>query len=160
MAYFANTAEESGLEEMPTIAVKGREYARGVALRDPVDGAIYMTGAGRDIWWVKDDFNYLPEDADGDRTVVVHVGSMSNPQPNQWSKAGIMFRAGPEPDAAMYMVLLTGSRGICPILRSARGAHMWGDRRAWPHMQDKRRTCPLGPPSCYDIIIAVVASWS
>jgi len=126
VAYFANTAEESGLEEMPTIAVKGREYARGVALRDPVDGAIYMTGAGRDIWWVKDDFNYLPEDADGDRTVVVHVGSMSNPQPNQWSKAGIMFRAGPGPDAALYMVFLAGSRGICPIWRSARGAHMGG----------------------------------
>jgi len=123
VAYFTNKAEDDGFEEVPTTVIKGRGYARGVALRDPTNGSIYMTGAGQDIHWVRDDFNYMSEPADGDRTVVVHVGSMSNPQPHQWSKTGIMFRAGPETNAANYMVFLTGSRGICSQARYTTGDH-------------------------------------
>jgi len=124
VAYFANQAEDDGLEEVPTVAIKGREYARGAAFRDPADGTIYMSGAGRDIWWYRDDCNFMGEDADGDRDVVVHAGSFAHPQPYQWSKAGIMYRAGPEPGAPVYTVLLTGSRGICAMARLSPGAHM------------------------------------
>ena len=53
---------------------------------------------------------------------------MSNLQPNQWSKTGIMFCAGPETNTVNYMVFLTGSRGICSQVRYTMGAHTQGGR--------------------------------
>jgi len=113
VAYFVNKPEDDGLRIEPTNIIKGREYASGMALKDPTDGTIYMTGAGRDIAWYRDDFNYLSEEVDGDHTAVVHVGSISSPQPHGWSKSGILFRSSLETNAAYYGLYLTGSNGVC-----------------------------------------------
>mmetsp|Transcript_31451 Transcript_31451/g.57611 ORF Transcript_31451/g.57611 Transcript_31451/m.57611 type:complete len:1535 (+) Transcript_31451:73-4677(+) len=113
VAYFVNKPEDDGLQIEPTNIIKGREYASGMALKDPTDGTIYMTGAGREIGWVRDDFNYLSEEVDGDHTAIVHVGSISVPQPHAWSKSGIIFRSGLESNAAYYGLFLTGSNGVC-----------------------------------------------
>eukprot|EP00580_Thalassiosira_gravida_P013233 CAMPEP_0201683418 /NCGR_PEP_ID=MMETSP0494-20130426/52117_1 /ASSEMBLY_ACC=CAM_ASM_000839 /TAXON_ID=420259 /ORGANISM="Thalassiosira gravida, Strain GMp14c1" /LENGTH=981 /DNA_ID=CAMNT_0048167195 /DNA_START=200 /DNA_END=3143 /DNA_ORIENTATION=- len=113
VAYFVNKPEDDGLQIEPTNIIKGREYASGMALKDPTDGTIYMTGAGSEIAWDRDDFNYLSEEVDGDHTAIVHVGSISSPQPHAWSKSGIIFRSSLETNAAYYGLYLTGSNGVC-----------------------------------------------
>jgi len=124
VAYFVNKPENDGLQIEPTNIIKGREYASGMALKDPIDGTIYMTGAGRDMWWYRDDFNYLSEEVDGDsHTAVVHVGNISSPQPSAWSKSGILFRSGLETNAAYYGLFLTGTQGVCFQGRLSVGSH-------------------------------------
>jgi hypothetical protein len=140
VAYYVNKAELEGLEVIPTqedaagaapytTAIKGRDYAGGMALRDAASGKIYMTGAGRDIWHDNDDFNYLSQPADGDHTAVVHVGSISSPDGlAHWSKSGIMFRTGMEVDSPHFTVMLTGGQGVCTQGRRnyGEGTHHWG----------------------------------
>jgi len=82
-----------------------------------------MTGAGRDIAGYHDDFNYLSDEVNGDHTAVVHVGNILSPQPNGWSKSGILFRSGLETNAAYYGLYLTGSNGVCFQGRLNVGAH-------------------------------------
>lgn len=126
VAYFANKAEDDVFEVLPTTAIRGRDYAGGIALKDKESGAIYMTGSGRDIWSWADDFNYLSEPADGDHTVTVHAGSLSNPQFHDWSKSAIMFRQSMDPTSAHYSITLTGNGHVCPQSRLETGGHVNG----------------------------------
>ena len=126
VGYYTNKAEDDGLQMVPTTAIKGRDYARGVALRDPEDGTIYMSGAGRDIWWWHDDFNYMHDTVSGDHTFIVNVEKVIMPYFHEWSKAGIFLRSSLETNAAYYGVFLSGSQGVCPQGRLSDGAHPGG----------------------------------
>jgi len=146
VAYFVYKAEEDGLDIVPSgedvavsggggdvpyrvAAVAGRDWAGGMALRDPVTGTIYMTGSGRDIGGSEgDDFNYLSQPANGDYTVIVHASKISSSSPHHWSKSGIMFRTNAEEYSAYFAIYLTGGEGICAQGRQAagQGYNHWG----------------------------------
>jgi len=128
VAYYTNKAEADGLQEVPTVAINGGGRARGIALRDPATGSIYMTGAGYNFAGGRNDFNYLPEaaPADADRTAVVHVGGVSTVKYDPWSKAGLMFRADLSPEAPYYTVWLAGKKQVCFHSRNTKGANFQG----------------------------------
>jgi hypothetical protein len=128
VGYFVNRAEGDGLHVISTKAIKGYTYwsndygfsggrASGIALQDPADGTIYMSGGGIDIWDNQDDFNYHSQAVTGDYTAVVHASKMSSPGNDVWSKAGIMFRKSTAPGSVHYSVYLTLSQGICAFTR-------------------------------------------
>ena len=132
VAFYVNKPEHGQLQVAPTTAIKSYNawgsgnWGSGVAVIDDDSGTIYMTGSGADIWHTIDDFNYYSQSAMGDQTVTVHLSSQSHVWFDQWSKAGIMFRAGMEPDSHHVSVMLTGSRGICTYVRN----EAWDDRRS------------------------------
>ena len=121
VGYFVNKAEEVGLVTLETTKIQGRDYADGIALQDPETGTIYMTGSGRDIWGNNDDFNFYDNAVEGDHTVIVHASDISSIEPHEWSKSGIMFRAGLEPDDAHISIFLTGGRRVCVQGRWSKG---------------------------------------
>ena len=116
VAYYVNKAEEDGLQEVTTLAIKGYPYsdiggwAKGIALKDDSNGKIYMSGVGHDIWYTKDDFLYHYEKFSGDYTAIVNVEKMSNVQ--SWSKAGIMFRKNLTPGSVHFSAMLFGTEGV------------------------------------------------
>jgi hypothetical protein len=117
VAYFVNKAEEDGLQEVSTLAIKGYPYsnadggwAKGIALKDNSDGNVYMSGVGYDIWYTKDDFLYHFAEFSGDYTAIVNVEKMSNVQ--SWSKAGIMFRKNLTPGSVHFSAMLYGTEGV------------------------------------------------
>jgi hypothetical protein len=126
VAYYANSPEDDIFEIVPSTAIKGLDYASGIALKDKESGAIYMTGSGRDIWGYNDDFNYMSEPVDGDHTVIVHAGSISSPEWHDGSKSGIMFRSTLAPNSAHYSLLLKGNGYVCPSSRKTTGSHTSG----------------------------------
>ena len=113
VGYFVNKAENIGPITLETTKIQGRDYADGIALQDPETGTIYMTGSGRDIWGQNDDFNYYDNAVEGDHTIIVHASDISSIQPAEWSKSGIMFRAGLETNDAHFSIFLTGGRRVC-----------------------------------------------
>jgi len=135
VAFFVNKPEDEGLEiiEAPSTLivtpVKGNYgKAGGMALRDPMDGTIYMTGSGDNISGNNDDFNFLSQPADGNYTVIVHTSKISSPEPDSSSKAGIMFRKSMDPASPHFFVHLTGSNGVCTTGRRDQGGwdSSWG----------------------------------
>lgn len=119
VAFYVNKPEHDQLQVAPTTAIQSdNEWGSGVAVLDDDSGIIYLTGSGSDIWHTSDDFNYYSQSAIGDQTVTVNLSSQSHIWFDQWSKAGIMFRASMEPDSPHVSVMLTGSQGICTYVRS------------------------------------------
>ena len=131
VGYFVNKPEDLGLEIIETVPIKGRDYAGGIALEDTTENKIYMTGRGRDIWSNNDDFNYLPQEVNGDHTAIVHVGNLSSmwqgSTPAGWSKQGLMFRSSLDTNAAHFSLFLTGTEGVCAQGRFESG----GWSRGW-----------------------------
>ncbi len=124
VGYFANKAQGDGLRVISTNAIKGYVYwdnnygyqgarTSGIALEDPADGTIYMTGGGVDIWNSQDDFNYHSQAVSGDYTAIVHADKLSGSGANAWAKAGLMFRKSMAPGSVHYSVYLTRANGIC-----------------------------------------------
>jgi hypothetical protein len=124
VGYFANKAKGDGLQVISTNAIKGYVYwdnnygyqgarTSGIALEDPADGTIYMTGGGMDIWNSQDDFNYHSQAVTGDYTAIVHADKFSGSGADAWAKAGLMFRKSMAPGSVHYSVYLTRGNGIC-----------------------------------------------
>jgi hypothetical protein len=114
VGFYINKAEDQGIQVIPTNIIDGRDWAagRGATAQKDADGTIYLAATGRDIWWYRDDFNYLAEPVDGDHTVTVHVGSIKSLSYHDWAKTGIQFRTNLDSDSANYGVYLTGSNGV------------------------------------------------
>jgi regulation of enolase protein 1 (concanavalin A-like superfamily) len=153
VAWYVNKPEASPhLQLAPSTTIQGRQYGGGSAVLAE-DGTIYLTGSGEDIWGWNDDFNYYSEPFEGDHTVIVHVSSQSAPWFHEWSKAGIMVRGSMDSNSPHASVFLTGSRGICTMMRSGAfngnpddkrseslGCVMEGAQSAWLKLEKRMDT--------------------
>jgi hypothetical protein len=129
IGFYVNKPESEKLQVVPTNIIAGHEWADGTTILDD-DGTIYLTGSGNDIWDKADAFNYYSHPASGrDQTVIVNLSSQSHIWFNMWSKAGIMFRLGLEPDSPHVFVYLSGSEGICMQSRTGDYYGIPGDMR-------------------------------
>ena len=66
------------------------------------DGEFDLYGGGNDIWGTRDDFRFLHRTLKGDGTIEVTVHSVETV--DNYTKAGLMLRAGLEPDAPFALL--------------------------------------------------------
>merc|ERR1712176_1306423 len=158
VAFFVNKPESEGLqvETDGLHKIRGEGSARGTVLRNSNDNTVVINGIGRNIWNKVDDIIYYAQPAEGDLTVVAHVGNMQqaahwqNPQVHNWAKSGIMIRSSLDPDSVHYSLLLTGNNGIAPVARECTGCNTrwWGGstqvnkgaKEAWLRLEKRVNT--------------------
>jgi regulation of enolase protein 1 (concanavalin A-like superfamily) len=88
---------------------------------EPIAGdEVVVRGAGTDIYSTSDSFHFLYTEMEGDGTIVVRVQDVEFV--DQWTKAGVMMRAGLEPDAPNVFVHLSPTSGTVMQVRSVAGA--------------------------------------
>src|SRR5688500_6835962 len=102
-----NAAEDLGLPAQPG----STSYA---------NGTYTVTAGGADVGGTSDQFHFAYNHWDADGSIVARVGSLANT--NAAAKAGLMFRAGPEADAAFAAVFVTPSAGLMLVVRPTNGA--------------------------------------
>ncbi len=78
-----------------------------------------LTGAGKDIWNQRDEFQFTSRSFSGDGTLIARVMSLSNTDP--WAKAGVMFRASADPASAFVDLVSTSQSGVSLQWRSVAG---------------------------------------
>ncbi|UCG57487.1 MAG: hypothetical protein JSU70_21805, partial [Phycisphaerales bacterium] len=93
----------------------GGSLPRGGLAPGPAPGSYTITAGGADIWGTTDQFYYAyawdsgaagPQYAYGDFTAIVKVETMEPYEAgHEWAKAGIMLRAGFEPESPHAMVI-------------------------------------------------------
>lgn len=87
---------------------------------DPNDGTWTINAGGADIAGSSDQFRFDWQQFTGDVTVIADVRSQT--VTSSQAKAGVMIRAGTDPSAANYAVVVTPGAGIKVQRRSAAGA--------------------------------------
>ena len=90
----------------------------GSATGTPAGFAI--KACGNDIWDQRDAFHFLSQPWTGDGSIVVRVADLEQADP--WTKAGVMFREGLNPDAPHVMICVTPGQGISFQWRPEAGA--------------------------------------
>jgi outer membrane protein assembly factor BamB len=84
------------------------------------NGVWTAQGAGNDIWGVSDQFHYIWQTVSTDGALSTHVASQQKTDP--WAKAGVMFRASTNANAAFYDAMVTPNNGISIQYRAAAGS--------------------------------------
>ena len=103
--------------------------------------AYELTGSGRDIWNRKDEFHFRRTAFAGDGSITVRVGDITNPGAgglNGWAKAGIMWRASDDANAAFFMAMRRPDGRVAAQWRATagqnagyNGLHGTGDTAKW-----------------------------
>jgi hypothetical protein len=88
---------------------------------DPSTGTWTINAGGADITGTSDQFRYVWQTLSGDGSVVAHVASQANTSTG--AKAGPMFRAGTDPGAPEYSVLVSPGQGIKVQVRKTQGGN-------------------------------------
>ncbi len=96
---------------------------RGGLARTEED-AFDLFGGGDDVWGERDAFRFLHRRADGDFDLSVELTALE--ATGSYTKAGLMVRAGLEPDAPTALLSVFSSGGLQIALRDAAGATMVG----------------------------------
>lgn len=78
-----------------------------------------IQGAGGDIQGTADQFQFDYQTLAADGGISAHVTSQTNT--NAWAKAGVMLRAGADPGAANYALLVSPGNGVFVQYRSTQG---------------------------------------
>ncbi|MEI7833294.1 MAG: hypothetical protein WCJ56_08865 [bacterium] len=78
-----------------------------------------VNGAGSDIWYNSDQFQYVYQPVKDDVSIITHVVRISDG--HEWSKAGIMLRQSLDADAANVFVNVTRGNGISMQQRTKKG---------------------------------------
>jgi regulation of enolase protein 1 (concanavalin A-like superfamily) len=98
------------------------------------NGTFTVSASGADIWGTADAFNYVSQPWTGDGSIVARVDSVT--AANQWSKAGVMFRADLSAGSAQAFVLTSAAKGVAFQRRDAPGGtsvNTSGSTAAPPH---------------------------
>jgi len=83
-----------------------------------VTGGTYtVSGAGADIWYSADAFEFVSEPLTGDGSITARVVSQTNS--NVWAKAGVMFRETLTPGSTFAAVEVTPGNGAVYQARTA-----------------------------------------
>ena len=83
---------------------------QGAVEYDAGKGAFRINGAGGDIWEGKDAFHFVHQTLKGDGEIVAHfVEGLQFVDPS--AEAGVMIRAGTEPDAPHALMAITSLHG-------------------------------------------------
>jgi len=145
VAYFVNTPEGTGVEELDldATATTGFEGFTDVDLGSPgfegktfimepkserralvegEGGPIILTGSGHDIWGYNDAGHFLSQPWSGDVDVIVHVSAFNDVY-ETYAKTGIMLRADNSHDATFVMGALSGTKGAIMFARKAKAKH-------------------------------------
>ena len=82
-------------------------------------GDIVVLGRGSDLWGARDEFQFASQPADGDVDLVTWLTSFDTP--HQYSKAGLMLRAGLAADDAHVLLHAFGDGRVVLAWRAAKG---------------------------------------
>ena len=83
------------------------------------NGTFTVTGAGTNIWDVRDQFHFVYQQVTGDVDIIARLASLQGS--NQWSKAGVMVRESLADNARHGLAHFTLSNGSRYIWRTAVG---------------------------------------
>ena len=97
----------------------GNPLPAGSQSYDAFTGIWTVSAGGADISGALDQFRFVSEPVSGDASITAHVATQSNSSSN--AKAGVMLRAGTDPGAPNYAVLVSPGVGIKVQLRTALG---------------------------------------
>lgn len=81
----------------------------GSASYDGGTGTYAVNGSGADIWGADDQFHFVYRPWTGDGQITAHVASVENAA--EWTKAGVMIRAGMATDSPHAFAALTPTHG-------------------------------------------------
>jgi hypothetical protein len=85
-------------------------------------GVFQVAGAGADIWGPTDAFQFVSQSMGSDGYITARVTGITNT--GTFAKAGVMFRAGPEDDAATAILDVKPDGGIEFMVRQETGGTM------------------------------------
>lgn len=102
----------------PTTRVGEAGHLGGV--HQDTQGKMYISGYGKDIFNTQDKFDFYSTEKDGDLTVSMKLEQFKHQ--SQWSKVGLMIRAGVDPGAPHFSIIVHGRRGIGIYMRKTQGA--------------------------------------
>jgi hypothetical protein len=74
-----------------------------------LNGTIYMSGSGNDVWNTSDSFHFAYQKMTGDGTIITKVTSQS--AASDYTKAGVMIRESLDPSSAFVYALITPGHG-------------------------------------------------
>jgi glucose/arabinose dehydrogenase/regulation of enolase protein 1 (concanavalin A-like superfamily) len=74
------------------------------------DGTVSITGSGDDIWGDADQFHYCHQPLEGDGEIIARVASLE--PTDDWAKAGVMIKTGPEAGADYVAALASAAEGV------------------------------------------------
>jgi regulation of enolase protein 1 (concanavalin A-like superfamily) len=83
-------------------------------------GVFTIDGAGTDIWGTSDQFQFVYQQISGDVEIIARVRSIT--RQHEWSKAGVMIRAGIAANSAHAYALVSAGRGVHFQRRPSAGA--------------------------------------
>jgi hypothetical protein len=102
-----------------TCADIGNPAPAGSQSFDPNTSTWTISGGGADIYGTADQFRFVSRTVSGDASISAHVVSQTNSDVN--AKAGLMLRAGTDPGAPNYAVVVTPTAGIKVQVRTTQG---------------------------------------
>ena len=88
---------------------------------DPNTSTWTINAGGADITGASDQFRYVSQALPGDGSVIAHVTSQTNT--SSGAKAGVMIRAGTDPGAPNYALLISPAQGIKVQVRKILGGN-------------------------------------
>ncbi|HLP76637.1 MAG TPA: hypothetical protein VK327_06910, partial [Candidatus Paceibacterota bacterium] len=114
----ANSAEATLNPPYPWMSREVGSGGGGVLFSN---GVFTVSGSGSDIWDSADAFRFVYVPVTGNCTIVARVVSQDNS--DSWSKAGVMFRASLDANAANAFIAVTPSNGVTFQYRSSAGGN-------------------------------------
>jgi len=88
---------------------------------DPPMATYTVTGCGRDIGGMSDEFRYAYRLLQGDGTIMTRLDSIQDTHP--WAKAGLMIRETVDPDSAHATLAITPQQGLWFGTRDTKGGN-------------------------------------
>ena len=88
----------------------GSPAKAGLAVYHEPTGRFVLDGAGKDIAYADDQFQFVHQQVEGDFTAMVRLWSMENTE--EWAKAGLMAREALVGDSALAMSVATPEHGL------------------------------------------------
>ncbi len=83
------------------------------------NGTFTVKASGADIWGTADAFHFVYEPWTGDGSIIARVASVT--EASVWSKAGVMFRATLDANAAHAFMLVSAAKGVAFQRRDTTG---------------------------------------
>lgn len=84
------------------------------------NGIYTIESGGSDIWSATDQFTFVSQETDGDKSISVCVTSQTKSDP--WAKSGLMVRESLSPNSAFAMLCVTPANGLSFQWREKTGA--------------------------------------
>ncbi len=97
---------------------RGYPAPTGSFVEGPV-GTYTMTGSGKDIWGISDEFHFAFKTLSGAGSIVAKVQSIENTW--SWAKAGVMIRETLDADSVHAMMVVTPTEGVSFQRRNVTG---------------------------------------